>query len=337
MASKRQALVLLLCLITFSSSITSSLGSQGGIAIYWGQNNGDLSLTETCDTKKYEIVLLAFLAQFGCDREVKWNFAGHCGDWSPCTKLQSEIQYCQSKGIKVLLSLGGADVRPTYDYSLCSPQDAKNVAKYLYNNFLNGQNGPLGSVTLDGIDFDIEYSDLYWDDLAKELDTYRQSGRYFYLSAAPQCPTEPYIYYLGKAIETGLFDYIFIQFYNNPQCACSRSDGVGKLLNSWAKWASIVQPNNTIFLGLPAAESAAGSGYCPPDMVNDGVLPIIKNTPNYGGIMLWDRFRDVQADFSGKVLPNVIKSNVILQSMTAVSDAIFECVSAALNRIKPKA
>ncbi|KAK7260465.1 hypothetical protein RIF29_26527 [Crotalaria pallida] len=318
MTSKRQALVLLLCLITFSSSITSSLGHIGGIAIYWGQNNGDGTLTATCDTNKYETVILAFLVQFGCDREVKWNFVGHCGDWSPCTKLEPEIKYCQSKGIKVLLSLGGADVS-AYDYGLCSPQDAKNVAKYLYDNFLRGQLGPLGSVTLDGIDFDIEKTELYWDDLAKELDTYRQSGRYFYLSAAPQCPTEPKIYYLQKAIETGLFDYIFIQFYNNPQCAYSPIYGVGSLLNSWDKWASIVKPNNTIFLGLPAASDAAGSGYIPPEVVISEVLPYIKNTPNYGGVMLWDRFHDIPTNFSGQILPYIKNSNVILHSVARVS------------------
>ncbi|KAE9589089.1 putative chitinase [Lupinus albus] len=317
MASKMESLILiLLFLFTFSNgSIT------GGIAIYWGQNIDDGILTDTCDSNKYEIVLLSFLVQFGCDRQNKWNFAGHCGDWSPCTKLQPEIQHCQAKGVKVLLSLGGADVS-AYDYGLCSPQDAKNVAKYLYDNFLSGQYGPLGSVTLDGIDFDIEKTELYWDDLARELDTYRQN-KYFYLSAAPQCPTEPKIYYLEKAIQTGLFDYIFIQFYNNQQCAYSTSIGTSWLLQSWDKWASLVKSNNSIFLGLPAAESAAGSGYIPPEVVNSDVLPHIKETSNYGGVMLWDRFRDKDSDFSGKILPYVPKSNVLLQTVTAVSDTIF--------------
>lgn len=43
-------------------------------------------------------------------------------------------------------------------YSLSSPDDATEVANYLWNNFLGGQssNRPLGSAVLDGIDFDIE-------------------------------------------------------------------------------------------------------------------------------------------------------------------------------------
>ncbi|CAL0320490.1 unnamed protein product [Lupinus luteus] len=333
MASKMESLILiLLFLFTFSTTTHSyHASSTGGIAIYWGQNNGDGSLTETCDSNKYDIVLLSFLVQFGCDRENKWNFAGHCGDWSPCTKLQPEIEHCQAKGVKVLLSLGGAP-SPPLDYGLCSLQDAKNVAKYLYDNFLSGKYGPLGSVTLDGIDFDIEKTELYWDDLARELDTYRQN-KYFYLSAAPQCPTEPKIYYLEKAIQTGLFDYIFIQFYNNGQCEYSTSAGTTLLLQSWDKWASLVKSNNSIFLGLPAAESAARTGYIPPEIVNSEVLPHIKEASNYGGVMFWDRYRDKEADFSGKIVSNVLKSNVFLQTVTAVSDTIYECVSAALNRI----
>lgn len=332
-----QALILLLSLFTFSSTIVSSQESKGGIAVYWGQNNGDGNLTATCDSNHYEIVLLAFLVQFGCDsdREVKWNFAGHCGDWSLCTKLQPEIEHCQAKGVKVLLSLGGADVA-AYDYGLCSAQDAKNVAKYLYDNFLSGQYGPLGSVTLDGIDFDIEKTEQYWDVLARELDALRQPNKKFYLSAAPQCPTEP-IYYLGQAIKTGLFDFIFVQFYNNPGCSYSASTGTKPVLDSWDKWASLVLPNNSLFLGLPAGPDAAGYGYMTPEVVIAEVLPHIKKTSNYGGVMLWDRFRDVTNDFSGKILPYVSKPPVLLRSATTVLDAIFDCVSAALHSILPKA
>ncbi|KAG5004931.1 hypothetical protein JHK86_029070 [Glycine max] len=61
--------------------------STGGIAIYWGQNNSDDTLSSTCHTANYEIVNLAFLSVFSCARTPSWNFAGHRGDRSPCTKL----------------------------------------------------------------------------------------------------------------------------------------------------------------------------------------------------------------------------------------------------------
>ncbi|KAJ1385399.1 Glycoside hydrolase family 18, catalytic domain [Sesbania bispinosa] len=325
MAPKRQALILIvLSLLT----INTSEATTGGIAIYWGQNNGDGTLTSTCDTGNYEIVLLSFLTTFGCGRTPQWNFAGHCGDWSPCTKLQPEIEHCQQKGIKVFLSLGGA----SGSYSLCSTEDAKEVANYLFSNFLTGQSGPLGSVTLDGIDFDIEGgSNLYWDDLAKELDALRQTNNYFYLSAAPQCPIPDY--YLDKAIKTGIFDYVFVQFYNNPPC--QYSDGnTGPLFQSWDAWTSLVLTNNTVFMGLPASTDAALSGgYIPPQVLISEVLPYIKQTPNYGGIMLWSRFQDVTNHYSDQIKDYV--PQYVLRFVKTVSNAISDCVSAALHRFLP--
>ncbi|KAK7391293.1 hypothetical protein VNO78_19707 [Psophocarpus tetragonolobus] len=328
MASERHSWMLILLTI-FVLTINSSAAESGGIAVYWGQNNGDGSLTSTCETGNYKIVILAFLHVFGCGRTPQWNFAGHCGDWSPCTKLQPEIQYCQQKGIKVFLSLGGA----AGSYSLCSPQDANEVANYLYQNFLIGQDGPLGSVSLDGIDFDIEGgSNLYWDNLAKELDALRQQNEYFHLSAAPQCFFPDY--YLDKAIKTGLFDDVFVQFYNNPPCQYS-SGNTALLFNSWNQWTSYVLPNNTVFLGLPAAPDAAPSGgYIPPEVLISEVLPYVKQTPNYGGVMLWDRYRDVLSRHSDQIKNHV--SNYALRFVRAVSDAIYPDGSAALRHIQKK-
>ncbi|XP_058727759.1 acidic endochitinase-like [Vicia villosa] len=329
MSSKIQTLFLLLVL-TISSSFTvkASSSDDAGIAIYWGQNNGDGTLSSTCDTGNFEIVILAFLNVFGEGRPPSWNFAGHCGDWSPCTKLEPEIKHCQQKGIKVFLSIGGA----AGTYSLGSPNDAKDVSDYLYTNFLSGQFGPLGSVTLDGIDFDIEGgTNLYWDDLAINLDNLRQQNRYFYLAAAPQCVIPDR--YLDKAIKTGLFDYIFVQFYNNPPCQYDiiNSDAT-KLLKSWNDWTSLVLPNNTVFMGLPAAPEAAPSGgYIPPDDLITKVLPFIKPTSNYGGVMLWDRNHDVGNNYSNQIKDYVKKS--ALRFVTQVSEAIVGSISAALNAL----
>lgn len=343
MSTKGQAsiLILLSLFITFSFTIESSRAvatrpdTTGGIAAYWGQyyfEGG--TLTATCDSGNFEIVILAFLNVFGCGRTPGWNFAGNCGEWSPCTKLEPEIKHCQEKGVKVFLSLGGA----VGTYSLCSPDDAKEVANYLHNNFLSGQYGPLGSVTLDGIDFDIEGgSNLYWDDLARELDAIRNQNRYFYLSAAPQC-FNTLDYYLDKAIKTGLFNYVLVQFYNNPPCQydTSRHDAT-LLLQSWDSWTSYVLPNNTVLMGLPASPDAAPSGgYIPPDDLINKVLPKIKPAPNYGGIMLWDRYRDVQNGHYSDQIKDHVPKEVLLRLVTGISNAISECVTAALHRILPK-
>ncbi|XLT10583.1 hypothetical protein HN51_056376 [Arachis hypogaea] len=270
-----------LTLLLFFLFTLSSAHAKGGIAISWGQNNGDGTLTSTCDTGNFEIVLLAFLDTFGCGTTPELNFAGHCGPWFPCDNLQPEIEHCQRNGVKVFLSLGG-----TFGpYALCSPEDAKNVSDYLYNNFLSGKTGPLGSVYLDGIDFHID---------ARELDTHRKQDRYFYLSAAPQCFFPDY--YLDDAIRTWLFDYIFVQFYYNRRYQYD-------IFSSWNTWTSYVKLNNTVFMGLPAAHDAAPRGiYISPQFLcSDEILPIIKQTPNYGGVMLWDRFGDANNHYSDQI------------------------------------
>ncbi|GFP91332.1 acidic endochitinase, partial [Phtheirospermum japonicum] len=183
------------------------------------------------------------------------NLAGHCNpDAGTCTGLSDDIRACQARDIRVLLSLGGA----TGSYSLSSADDARQV--------------PLGDAVLDGIDFDIEQA--------------FSSQRRVYLSAAPQCPIPDA--FLDAAIQTGLFDYIWVQFYNNEQC--DYRGGVSSVLARWNQWASV--PGRQVFLGLPAAPAAAGGGYMPPDVLISQVLPTIRSSAKYGGVMLWNRFFD---------------------------------------------
>ncbi|CAK9176956.1 unnamed protein product [Ilex paraguariensis] len=267
--------------------ILSLFGSSNaaGIATYWGQNGNEGTLAAACATGNYQFINIAFLTTFGNGQTPVLNLAGHCDPPSgTCTTLSDDIRACQNQGIKVLLSLGGA----TGSYSLSSADDATQVANYLWNNFLGGQSSsrPLGDAILDGIDFDIESgSGLYWDDLARALSGF-SSQRKVYLSAAPQCPFPDAN--LNTAIQTGLFDYVWIQFYNNQQCEYTTN--ADNLLARWNQWTSV--PSNQIFLGLPAATGAAGSGYIPPDVLISQVLPSIKTASNYGGVMLWNRFFD---------------------------------------------
>lgn len=257
-----------------------------GIAIYWGQNGNEGTLADTCATGNYQFVNIAFLVTFGNNQPPVLNLAGHCNpSANACTGLSNEIRACQSQNIKVLLSLGGS----VGSYTLTSTDDARQVANYLWNNFLGGQSDsrPLGDAVLDGIDFDIETgSGMYWDELARALSAF-SSQRKVYLSAAPQCPIPDA--HLDTAIRTGLFDYVWIQFYNNP--GCHYAANADNLLATWNQWSSSVQ-SNQIFLGLPASPDAAGGGYIPPDVLISQVLPSIRRSSKYGGIMLWNKFFD---------------------------------------------
>ncbi|KAH7673751.1 chitinase protein, partial [Dioscorea alata] len=284
-------------LVCITLCITSNAGI-GSIAVYWGQNGFEGSLAEACSTGNYDIVVLAFLYQFGNFQTPGLNLAGHCDPASGgCVSISNDINACQNQGIKVFLSLGG---EYTGRYTLVSTQDARNLADYLWNNFLGGSSTsrPLGDAVLDGIDFDIEGGTTqHWDELAQMLSDYSQEGQKVYLSAAPQC-----IYpdaWMGKALATGLFDYVWVQFYNNPPCQYYSGNAVN-LLSSWNQWASSVTATK-FFVGLPASPEAAGSGYMPPHALISEVLPSVMFSNKYGGIMLWSRYYDRLSGYSSQI------------------------------------
>ncbi|XP_059625442.1 acidic endochitinase-like [Cornus florida] len=298
MAIKHQPTSLLLSLV-FLALVHTSFAA--GIAVYWGQNGNEGTLAETCATGRFSYINIAFLNKFGNGQTPEINLAGHCNPaTNGCTIMGDGIRYCQKRGIKVMLSLGGG----IGNYSLASKADARNVARYLWNNFLGGRtiSRPLGNATLDGIDFDIELgSTQHWDDLARYLSAYSKYGRKVYLTGAPQCPFPDN--FLGTALNTGLFDYVWVQFYNNPPCQYT-SGNVDNLKSSWKVWTTSIKARR-IFLGLPAAPQAAGSGFIPADVLTSQIIPVIKRSPKYGGVMLWSKYWDDQSGYSSSIRSSV--------------------------------
>ncbi|XP_073000662.1 acidic endochitinase-like [Typha latifolia] len=292
-----------LCLFLFCFFVCSLIhyAHAGSISIYWGQNGNEGTLASTCATGNYAFVNLAFLSSFGSGRTPQLNLAGHCDPYSDgCTNLSSDINSCQAAGVKVILSIGGG----AGAYSLSSKDDARQVAKYIWNNYLGGHSSsrPLGDAVLDGVDFDIEGgSPNYYNDLARYLSAYSAKGRKVYLTAAPQCPYPDA--WVGGALETGQFDYVWVQFYNNPPC--QYSDGaITNLKDSWEQWTAGIKATY-IFLGLPAAPVAAGSGFIPVGSLKLEVLPVLKESSKYGGVMLWSKYYDDQTGYSSAIKHDV--------------------------------
>ncbi|WOH05081.1 hypothetical protein DCAR_0624493 [Daucus carota subsp. sativus] len=285
-------------LILLFAAMTSSSYS-GSIAIYWGQNVEEGSLADTCSSGNFAYVNIAFLAVFGNYQVPGLNLDKHCDPLSKggCTGLANDIKSCQRQGVKVMLSIGGGDGF----YFLSSTQDAKNVSQYLWDNFLGGtsESRPFGDAVLDGIDFDIEGGTLdHWDELARFLKGFKSSKK-VYLTAAPQCPFPDT--YMGKALSTGLFDDIWIQFYNNY---CEYNGDASALKVTWDQWTSNVTATN-FFLGLPAAPAGAASGFVPADVLIAKILILIKSTKNYGGVMLWSRYYDELTGYSSAIKSHV--------------------------------
>ncbi|PON49600.1 1,4-alpha-glucan-branching enzyme [Parasponia andersonii] len=293
--------MLSLLLITLLALVSGS--NAGRIVVYWGQNGKEGSLTDTCNAGRYNIVIIAFLSKFGNGNKPELNLAGHCTpSLNNCQGFSKDIKNCQAKGIKVFLALGGA----VGNYSLSSVQDAASVAEYLWNNFLGGQSNsrPLGDAVLDGVDFDIQQgAGTHYNALARRLSDYSQRGKKVYLTSAPQCPFPDQ--YLNGALSTGLFDYVWIQFYNNPKCEYKTSNP-NAFKASWNQWTNSIDAHE-FHVGVPAAQEAAGNGYVPSDVLISQVLTFVKKaSPNkYGGVMLWNKYYDDQTQYSSKIKGSV--------------------------------
>ncbi|QCD92923.1 basic endochitinase-like [Vigna unguiculata] len=282
--------------LLFSLSLLFSKSDAGSLGVYWGQNAGEGHLSRTCKTGLFRIVNIAFLSTFGNGSQPLMNLAGHCSPSSNgCERVGRDIRYCQRRGIKVMLSIGGG----SNNYSLSSQDDARNVADYIWNHFLGGKSKkrPFGRATLDGVDFDIEGGELHYAALAYRLhDHYATSNKKFYLTAAPQCPFQDNL--LHGALSTDLFDHVWVQFYNNPQCEFSSNDPSG-FKSAWSQWTTSINAAK-FFVGLPASHAAARTGFVPPHALINQLLPFVLS-PKYGGVMLWDRFHDLQSGYSRKI------------------------------------
>ncbi|KAJ1414672.1 Glycoside hydrolase family 18, catalytic domain [Sesbania bispinosa] len=252
--------MIFLLIIIFLTLVSTTNG--GDIVVYWGQDEREGSLDATCNTGLYKIVNIAFLSTFGSGSQPQLNLAG---------------------------------------YSLSSTEDARNVADYIWNNFLGGKSRsrPLGDAMLDGIDFDIEVGggEAYYGELARRLRQHSLGGRKLHLTAAPQCPFPDQ--HLKGALSTGLFDYVWVQFYNNGPCQFD-SGNPNKFQKSWNQWISSIRARK-IYVGVPASPSAAGSGYVPTRVLINQVLPFVKRSYKYGGVMLWDRFADAQTGYASNI------------------------------------
>lgn len=153
---------------------------------------------------------------------------------------------------------------------------------------------PFGNAVVDGFDFDFETPMTNVVPFARALRSLmdQDSSKQYFLTAAPQCP------YPDLADESLLrsdvhLDAVFVQFYNN-YC------GLGSFVpnattqstfnfHTWDSWAAGKESNGStsVFLGVPASPTAAGSGY----LDSTGLRPIVeycRKFKSFGGIMMWD-------------------------------------------------
>ncbi|KAI0914787.1 putative endochitinase CHI2 [Ustulina deusta] len=278
--------------------------------VYWGQNGGgtiennDLSAYCTADAG-IDILVLSFLYQFGSGNTIPSGTVGQScfistsGQGQNCDALSSAIKTCQSNGVTIILSLGGASGA----YSLASSDEATTIGNYLWEAYGNSGSTsvqrPFGDAFVNGFDFDLELNrgNQYYADMISTLrkNFASDSSNKYYITGAPQCPIpEPN---MGVVIDNSQFDYLWPQFYNNNNytypCALPINGNAPFNYDEWLTYtAGTPSANAKIFVGVPAAPLGANGSpsgetyYATPDQLAS-IIGDIKGDSRFGGIMMW--------------------------------------------------
>ncbi|KAE8809566.1 Acidic endochitinase [Hordeum vulgare] len=169
------------------------------------------------------------------------------------------------------LSIGGG----AGGYTLNSEQDAADLAQYIWNSFLGGSSSkrPLGDAVLDGVDFDIEGGnpDYYRRARGAPQVLRRQGGQQGGVPVGGAAVPVP-----GPVGEHG------------------QPDGLMEAVD-------VRGPRR---VHLPRITRGAGSGG---ERVHTGgehgvqVLPALKGSGKYGGVMLWSKFYDDHVGYSSAI------------------------------------
>ncbi|POR33100.1 Endochitinase 2 [Tolypocladium paradoxum] len=279
--------------------------------VYWGQNGGgrveNNDLASYCtSTSGIDVLVLAFLYRFGRGSNIPSGTIGQScnistsGQGQNCEALASAIAKCQAAGVKIILSLGGA----AGSYSLQSQADAEAIGQYLWDSYANSGNTavqrPFGNKFVNGFDFDIEVnggsSQYYQYMIAKLRCNFAKDPRHtFYITGAPQCPIpEPN---MGVIISSSVFDYIFIQFYNNNNYTVPCALGInGNAPFNYKHWTAYIANTPSakakLFIGVPASPLAANGSpggavyYATPDQLAT-IVNEYRSDAHFGGVMMW--------------------------------------------------
>lgn len=288
--------------------------------------NNDLSAYCGADAG-VDIVVLSFLYMYGNGNDIPSGTIGqscfitNAGEGQNCDALASAISTCQSNGVKVILSLGGA----VGSYSLASDDEATTIANNLWAAYGNSGSTdvmrPFGDVFVNGFDLDLEANkgSEFYPTLISALRTNfaTDSSNEYFITGAPQCPIpEPN---MGVIIDNAKFDYLWPQFYNNNNytvpCALPINGNAPFNYDDWVTYtagtpsadasefyspftspfrkARFSNPQITeLYIGVPAAPLAANGGpagetyYATPEQLAD-IVSEYKTHDRFAGIMMW--------------------------------------------------
>jgi chitinase len=263
--------------------------SQAQTVVYWGQNS-EANLSTYCEsTSGIDILVLSFLYEYGNGNNIASGTIGQCyispSGEGQCQDLAAAIDICKAKGIKIILSLGGGNGA----YSLQSQEQAQTIGQNLWDAYGNAKGSgsvprPFGTTFVNGWDFDIESNsgNQYYRYMISTLraNFASDSSNNYYITGAPQCQLPERN--MGEMITDSKFDYLWVQFYNNPECFTNGEINYGEWKTFVANTSSV---GAKLFIGV-AASPQAGSGYLEPSAL---ATLVEKNGGDsaFGGVMMW--------------------------------------------------
>ncbi|KAI7910969.1 hypothetical protein M0657_011165 [Pyricularia oryzae] len=283
-----------------------NLASQDNLATYWGQAPTQQGLAYYCKSDQVDIIPLAFLNYINTPNIHFTNVENRCSKFAGtsifnCPEIESDIKTCQSLNKTITLSIGGA----TYsEGGFASADLASAAADKIWAMF--GPAGdsspsvyrPFGSAVIDGFDLDFETTQTsnllpFARRLRKLIDdanSSSKSSKKFLLTAAPQCvyPDLPMDSVLSSDVA---FDLVMVQFYNNVCGADAFVAGSSTQsafnFATWDQWAQANNRKTKVFVGVPGASTAAGTGYVNATDLN-GIIQYSKKYSTFAGVMIWD-------------------------------------------------
>jgi chitinase len=293
---------LLLLLLLVSPDPATAAGKAGGeLTVVWGRNVAEGSLREACDTGLYATVLISFLRISGRG-EYLTDLSGH-----DVSAVGADVKHCQrANNVTVLLSVVNSSHNST--------AAARDVADHLWNAFLGGRGGgvrrPFGDAALDGVDFYLDgggaEQERFSDLVRRRLQAIRSSsgGRgtgkavRLLITATPPCSRVIDADMGGDKL--GVFERLHVRFYGEARCGYDYHE-TRPFWGAWHMWVSTF-PGARLLVGLPAATDGM-RGWIDPATLRDSVLPSVRDDPNYGGVMLWDRYHDKITGYSRAIEP----------------------------------
>jgi len=289
---------------------------------YWenwtSSDNANLTLRQV--DENWDVINVSFLLT-GSSGTTRPTFSPDTSLYSSDAAFISDIEYCRSRGQKVLISLGGAQGG---DVKLSSTSDRDTCLASLVDCF--------DTYGFDGIDIDLENSCLSvtsTDTLANpttpmqihmEYILRQLAARYgddFMITMAPEHP-----YVQGGALSWGgyyggylplidnvrdILTFIHPQYYNNPIQGYDGSWGgtdfgfagynaeslVGlseMLINGFDTFKGErfegLDPSQ-VAIGVPCSSGAAGSGYLAISEYQSAFATLLQKYPTFRGMMTW--------------------------------------------------